>query len=243
MKIFTGTSGFGYKEWKGNFYPEKISAPKMLPYYSSRLETVEINNTFYRMPTATVVSSWAEEVPAGFLFAIKAPQIITHIKRLHSVGEETRFFLGSISVLEAKLGCVLFQFPAGFHADVKLLEAFLDHIPPKVPCAFDFRSASWFNSTTFDLLSKRKFCLGMEDTDEKPIQEIISTAPWGYFRMRRADYTDSALKEWAQKLQTQQWDKAFVFFKHEDDEAARGPQLAMRFRELTEGGAELPASF
>ena len=114
MKIFTGTSGFGYKEWKGNFYPEKISAPKMLPYYSSRLETVEINNTFYRMPTATVVSSWAEEVPSGFVFAIKAPQIITHIKRLHNVSEEIRYFLGAISAPWGKIRLRLVSVSRGF---------------------------------------------------------------------------------------------------------------------------------
>jgi len=232
MKIYTGTSGFGYKEWKGNFYPEKISGKKMLAYYSSRLETVEINNTFYRMPTANMLKSWAEQVPKGFLFAIKAPQVITHIKRLQNVGEETRFFLGSISTLGNKLGCALFQFPASFHEDLKLLQGFLDLIPPKIPCAFDFRSSSWLNPGTYALLSKRKFCLGIEDTDEKPITGITSIAPWGYFRMRRADYTSSGLEECAEKVLSQEWKKAFVFFKHEDDAAAKGPQLAMSFRDL-----------
>lgn len=232
MKIYTGTSGYGYKEWKGNFYPEKISAGKMLEYYSTRLETVEINNTFYRMPTADVAASWAQQVPEGFSFAIKAPQMITHIKRLHMVGEETRYFLGSISILGEKLGCVLFQFPPGFHKDLELLENFLAHIPPKIPCAFDFRNASWFSPETFDMLGKRKFCLGMEDTDEKPIEDIINTAPWGYIRMRRADYTDAQLKDWSEKVLKQEWKQAFIFFKHEDDAAAKGPELAIRFREL-----------
>jgi uncharacterized protein YecE (DUF72 family) len=232
MKIYTGTSGFGYTEWKGNFYPDKISGKKMLAYYSSRLETVEINNTFYRMPTANVVKSWTEQVPKGFLFAIKAPQVITHIKRLQNVGQETRYFLGAISILGRKLGCVLFQFPASFHEDLKLLKGFLGLIPPKIPCAFDFRSASWLNPGTYALLSKNKFCLGIEDTDENPIKDIVSTAPWGYLRLRRSDYAPTGLKVCAEKVLSQEWKKAFVFFKHEDDAAARGAELAIRFRNL-----------
>ena len=232
MEVYTGTSGFGYKEWKGNFYPEDLSAKKMLPFYANRFSTVEINNTFYRMPTATVVASWAEQVPQGFLFTLKAPQIITHIKRLQGVGEETRYFLGVISVLDKKLGCILFQFPASFHKNLKLLEGFIDIIPPKVHCAFDFRSASWFGQDTFDLLGKRKFCLGIEDTDENPINEIHRLTSWGYYRMRRQDYTDRGLKKWAEKFLSQKWEKLFVLFKHEDDSAAKGPALALRFAEI-----------
>jgi len=235
MKIYTGTSGYGYKEWKGNFYPEKISAAKMLGFYSGRLETVEINNTFYRMPTATVVRSWAGQVPEGFVFAIKAPQMITHIKRLQNVRGETRYLLGAVSVLGHKLGCVLFQFPAGFRQDLKLLEDFLGLIPPKIPCAFDFRSASWFNSGTYALLRKKKFCLAVEDTDEKPVQDIVGTSAWGYFRLRRQDYSRAELSKWKKRIMSQGWEKAFVFFKHEDDAAARGPQLAVEFRGMTAG--------
>jgi uncharacterized protein YecE (DUF72 family) len=232
MKILTGTSGYGYKEWKGTFYPEKMSADKMLSFYSGRLSTVEINNTFYRMPTAHVVMSWAEQVPAGFTFVIKAPQIITHVKRLKDVKEETRYFIKTISSLGRKLGSVLFQFPGSFRENLLLLEDFLGLIPPKTPCAFLFRSKSWFHDATYDLLRKGKFCLGLEDTDEEPVEEIISTAPWGYLRLRRSDYTETELSQWAKKVLAQKWKKAFVFFKHEDDEAARGPQLAKSFDEL-----------
>jgi uncharacterized protein YecE (DUF72 family) len=235
MKIYTGTSGYGYKEWKGGFYPEKISADKMLVFYSSRLGTVEINNTFYRMPTAGIVSSWAKQVPAGFLFAVKAPRIITHIKRLKNVKEETGYFLKTVSALGRGLGCVLFQFPAGFHDDQERLADFLSLVPAKIPCAFDFRSPTWMHSGTYSLLRKRKFCLCMEDTDENPVADITGTAPWGYLRMRRMDYTDDELKQWAKKVLSQDWKKAFVFFKHEDDMAAKGPELAKRFRELVDG--------
>jgi len=235
MKILTGTSGYGYKEWKGNFYPDKLSADKMLGFYSSRLPVVEINNTFYRMPTADVLHSWAQQVPGGFIFAIKAPQIITHIKRLNNVKEETNYFFKTISTLDKKLGPVLFQFPGSFRENLSLLTEFLDLIPPKTPCAFLFRNKSWFHEETYSLLRKENLVLGLEDTDENPIQDIIRTAGWGYLRLRRTDYTDIELSQWAKKVLDQDWKKAFVFFKHEDDEAARGPQLAMNFSELVNG--------
>ncbi|HUI94090.1 MAG TPA: DUF72 domain-containing protein [Chitinivibrionales bacterium] len=233
MKIFVGTSGYGYKEWKGNFYPEKISADKMLSFYSGRLETVEVNNTFYRMPTEPVVMGWAKQVPPGFMFAIKAPQMITHIKRLKNVKEETRFFLKSVSRLGKKLGCVLFQFPASFRQDAETLGNFLGLIPEKIPCAFDFRSSSWMDMKIFGLLRDKGCCLCMEDTDEKSVEEIVGTTSWGYLRLRRPDYSEGDLSGWAKKISLQKWKTAFVFFKHEDDSAARGPALALRFRELT----------
>ncbi len=235
MKIYTGTSGYGYKEWKGGFYPEKLAASKMLSYYSARLETVEINNTYYRMPTLPVVKAWALQVPGGFVFAIKAPQIITHIKRLENVAGETRFFLSSVSALNNKLGCVLFQFPASFRDDQRKLKDFLRLIPAKIPCAFDFRSATWMNSGTFTMLKKRNFCICMEDTEEKPIKKITSTADWGYFRLRREDYTKAAVKLWAKKIRAQKWRKAFVFFKHEEEDASKAskaPELALLFMGL-----------
>jgi uncharacterized protein YecE (DUF72 family) len=232
MKILTGTSGYGYKEWKGTFYPDKISADKMLGFYSSKLSTVEINNTFYRMPTANVVLSWARQVPAGFTFVIKAPQIITHVKRLNDVKEETRHLFKTISSLGKKLGPVLFQFPGSFRENLPLLKDFLDIIPPKTACAFIFRHTSWFQDKTYSLLRNQKFCLGLEDTDESPIDDIISTASWGYLRLRRTDYSDAELSQWGKKVLAQQWKKSYVFFKHEDDEAARGPLLATSFEAL-----------
>lgn len=229
MKAYTGTSGYSYKEWKGNFYPAKISADKMLSYYSGRLTAVEINSTFYRMPTADTVGPWKEKVPKGFLLAVKAPQIITHIKRLRNVKQETKFLFQVLSILEKQLGCVLFQFPAGFKENNALLKDFLALIPAKMPCAFDFRNKTWFNPETYALLSRRNFSMCLEDTDEAPVKEIISTADWGYFRMRRQEYNNRAISEWSKKIASQKWKKVFVFFKHEDDTAARGPQMALYF--------------
>ncbi len=232
MQIFVGTSGYGYKEWKGKFYPQKISPKEMLRFYAERLSAVEINNTFYHMPTEGVLTSWAEQVPDAFVFALKAPQVITHFKRLRDVGGETEYLFRTLSVLDRKLGPVLFQFPASFHANRPALEDFLALIPGKISCAFEFRHPSWFDAEIFGLLRGRGYSLCAADTDENPVNELIHTAPWGYLRLRRADYTDADLSQWLEKILAQKWEKAFVFFKHEEE--AKGPETAIRFREFTD---------
>ncbi len=232
MKIFIGTSGYGYKEWKGLFYPEKLPSKEMLRFYSERLNTVEINNTFYRMPTRSVLASWAEQVPGDFIFAIKAPQVITHLKQLRNVGEETEYLFRSLSVLDRKLGPVLFQFPKSFRADRQALRDFLDLVPDKVSCAFEFRSPSWRDLQILALLRERGCSLCTADIDESPADEIINTAPWGYLRLRRSDYTDADLSQWLKRILSQKWERAFVFFKHEEE--ARGVEMAMHFRRLAD---------
>ncbi|RJQ23974.1 MAG: DUF72 domain-containing protein [Nitrospiraceae bacterium] len=229
MKIHVGTSGYGYKEWKGKFYPEKISPKEMLRFYSERLRTVEINNTFYHMPTEGVLSSWSEQVPGDFIFAFKAPQVITHLKRLRNADVETEYLFRTLSVLGGKLGPVLFQFPGSFHADYPALKEFIDLIPD-MSCAFEFRHPSWQDAAILELLRERGHSLCIADTDENPASGIISTAVWGYLRLRRSDYTDAGLSQWMEKILSQKWKKAFVFFKHEEE--AKGPEMAMRFREL-----------
>ena len=232
MKIYVGTSGYGYKEWKGIFYPEKISPRGMLRFYSERLSAVEINNTFYHMPTEGVLASWAEQVPDRFVFAIKAPQVITHLKRLRNVGEETGYLFRSLSVLDRKLGPVLFQFPKSFRADRSALKDFLGLIPRDMDSAFEFRSPSWLDDEILGMLREKGSSLCMADTDENPVHEIVPTAPWGYLRLRRSDYTDADLEQWMERILSQKWERAFVFFKHEDEDPARGPQMAMRFQEM-----------
>jgi uncharacterized protein YecE (DUF72 family) len=236
MKIFVGTSGYGYSEWKGKFYPEKISPKEMLRFYAERLEAVEINNTFYRMPKADVLASWSQQVPDDFVFAVKAPQVITHLKRLRNVGEETDYLFRTLAVLNKKLGPVLFQFPKNFHADLPTLKAFLDLIPHKMSCAFEFRSPSWLAAEILDLLRKRECSLCLADTDENPATEIISTAKWGYLRLRCSDYTDADLSEWTEKIFSQKWKNAFVFFKHEEE--AKAPAMAKHFREFADSKAK-----
>jgi uncharacterized protein YecE (DUF72 family) len=237
MNIYVGTSGFGHKEWKGKFYPEKISATDMLRYYAGRLNTVEINNTFYHMPKESVLASWAGQVPDDFVFALKAPQVITHIKQLRNVFEEVEYLFKSLAVLGKKLGPILFQFPKSFHVNAAALESFLGLIPSTVSCAFDFRSPTWLEESIPDLLrvkGRHSWCV--EDTDENPVQEIITTTTWGYLRMRRSDYRDADLTQWAEMILSQKWERAFVFFKHEDE--AKGAELAIRFQELVGSGGE-----
>jgi uncharacterized protein YecE (DUF72 family) len=230
MKIYVGTSGYGYKEWKGKFYPKKISPQEMLGFYSERFNAVEINNTFYHMPTEGVLASWAEQVPDDFVFALKGPQVITHFKRLKNVGEETDYLFNTLPILGRKLGPVLFQFPKSFRADYPALKDFFDLIPDNRSCAFEFRSSSWLDGKILELLHQRGCSLCTADTDEKPADEIIPTAPWGYLRLRRSDYTEADLSKWVEKILLQKWERAFVFFKHEEE--AIGPETAKSFQGL-----------
>ena len=232
MKIYVGTSGYGYKEWKGIFYPEKISPKEMLHFYGERLNAVEINYTFHHMPTVAGLTSWAEQVPDGFSIALKAPQVITHFKLLKNVGEETKYFFRTLSVLGKKLGPALFQFPGSFRANHSALAEFLDLVPAEMQCAFEFRSKSWLKGDILELLRQRGYSLCTADSDEKPAHEIISTAPWGYLRLRRTDYTEADLCQWLEKILLQEWERVFVFFKHEDE--AKGPELAQLFLELAD---------
>jgi uncharacterized protein YecE (DUF72 family) len=235
MQIHVGTSGYGYKEWKGIFYPEKISPKAMLSFYAERLDAVEINYTFYHMPTERIISPWLEQVPEGFAFAFKAPQVITHLKQLRDVKEETDYFFRTLSVMGDKLGPTLFQFPKSFHAKKNraALEDFLTLLPANARCAFDFRSPTWLAAGVAELLRERGCSLCMEDTDENPVSEIVGTGPWGYLRLRRPGYTEADLAQWLARILAQKWERAFIFFKHEEE--AMGPKIAMRFRELAGG--------
>jgi len=229
MKILTGTSGFGYEEWKGEFYPAGITAKEMLRYYSGRFSTVEINNTFYRMPTQRLLAAWADEVPGHFVFAVKAPRVITHVKRFRDVEEEMEHLFRMLAVLGPRLGPVLFQFPAGFHVEPALLEDQLALIPPEVSCAFEFRGPSGLHPQVPGLLAGAGCTLCISDSDESPV-EMIPLVPWGYIRLRRSAYGEAELSRWLEEIGSQAWDRAFVFFKH--GEGAGSPRMAMRFDEL-----------
>ena len=234
MKLHVGTSGYSYKEWKGNFYPVDLPAKEMLSYYSRRLPAVEINNTFYRLPQPSMIENWKDQVPARFRFSIKATQRITHIKRLNNCADETKYLLETVALLEKRLGVVLFQLPPNMKKDFERLKNFLDLLPADARTAFEFRHESWFDAETFALLRERDCALVVSDTDEKPLTEIISTARWGYLRLRRTAYDQNDLVEWMKRVQGQKWKDAFVFFKHEDE--GTGPKLAGQFIELAKTG-------
>lgn len=230
MNLQVGTSGFSYKEWKGSFYPEDLPAKEMLPYYSSRLPAVEINNTFYRVPQKSMLENWRAQVPANFRFALKASQRITHFKRLKDVSAETNYFLEAAGVLEDRLGMVLFQLPPNMKKDLERLEAFLEILPTTIRATFEFRHPSWLEDDVLELLSKRNRALCISDTDEMPVSHIDKTADWGYLRLRRVQYSRRVLKEWVDRIRAQKWTDTFVFFKHEDE--ATGPKLAAEFLKL-----------
>src|SRR5882762_11781554 len=165
MKLHVGTSGYSYKEWKGNFYPEDLPAKEMLSYYSRRLPAVEINNTFYRLPQPSMIENWNAQVPGPFRFSIKATQRITHIKRLNNVADETKYLLETVSLLEQRLGVVLFQLPPNMKKDTARLGAFLDLLPTAMRTAFEFRHETWFDAEVFGLLRAKNCALVVSDTD------------------------------------------------------------------------------
>ena len=231
MSLYVGTSGYSYKEWKGRFYPEQIPAKDMLSYYASRLQAVELNNTFYRRPQKSMVEGWKAQVPDNFRFTVKASQGITHFRRLKDSGDAARFMLESVSGLEDRLGAVLFRLPEDMEKNIKRLETFLKDLPPDTPAAFDFRHPTWFDDEVAALLRSHNRVLCICDREEFPVNDIVKTADWGYVRLRRVSYSEQELKEWIGRIKAQNWKNTFVFFKHEDE--ATGPKLAARFVELS----------
>jgi uncharacterized protein YecE (DUF72 family) len=233
VRLRVGTSGYSYKEWRGSFYPEDLKPPEMLGYYAERLGAVEINNTFYRMPKAEVLSGWAEQVPADFRFALKASRRITHFKRLKdSSVEDVAYLLETAKSLGAALGPVLFQLPPNFKRDEERLEDFLAALPSGQRAAFEFRNASWFEEGVFERLRSHGVELVLSDTGSEDDAPLVATGKNGYLRLRRPDYEDADLAGWVERIREQPWEEVLVFFKHEDEGA--GPRLAARFRELWE---------
>ena len=231
MKLHVGTSGFSYKEWKGPFYPEDLSNKDMLRFYGERLRSVEINNTFYRMPKPEVLESWAQQVPESFRFAIKASRRITHIERLKEPVDETNYLLETLGVLGERLGVVLFQLPPNLKKDLERLQRFLELLDGRVPAAFEFRNESWFDDEVVECLTAAGAALCVSETDDGEDGAPRVTAPFGYLRLRRSAYTSEQLAAWAARLRDLSWREAFVFFKHED--AGAGPRMAAEFISLT----------
>ena len=233
MRVLSGTSGFSYKEWKGSFYPEDLANADMLRYYAERLPTVEINNTFYHMPRASVVEHWAEQVPDGFTFVIKASQRITHRARLKDAEEPLAYLWETISKLGPHRGPILFQLPPFFKKDTARLEAFLAALPDGCRAVFEFRHASWRDEEVNEALRAAGAALCVADTEDEPEPELVATADFGYLRLRRPGYEKNELEAWVERVLSQPWREAFVFFKHEDE--ASGPRMAEDFASLCEG--------
>jgi uncharacterized protein YecE (DUF72 family) len=223
MRLLAGTSGFSYKEWVGEFYPEKLAAKDMLAHYATRLPIVEINNTFYRMPNAAAIQGWRSQVSDSFRFAIKVPRRISHIKRLRDCGEDLGFLLRALVDLEPCLASLLVQLPPHARCDEAALAGFLRALPERQRVAFEFRNESWLVPAVFKLLESRNAALVQSESDEG-FEPLPWTADWAYLRLRRVVYKTDDLRVWLDRLGKSAVTEAQVFFKHED--AATGPRLA-----------------
>lgn len=229
-RIWIGTSGYNYPEWRGSFYPEKMKPADMLPFYAAAFDTVEINYTFYRMPNAKTIDGWASATPADFRFVLKAPKRITHEKRLKDYGDTLAVFVRLASGLEERLGPLLFQLPPNLKKDLPRLEAFLDDLPDTAKAAFEFRHESWFDEDVFAALRARGAALCIADS-EKISAPLVRTAPFAYFRLRDEGYQDADIASWADKVRdASHAGEVYVFFKHE--ESGKGPAFAKQLRGL-----------
>lgn len=230
MHVLVGTSGWSYKEWKGSFYPSDLRADDMLRHYATRLATVEINNSFYRIPREKVLLEWAEQTPAGFRFVLKASRRITHINRLSDEDDSLAYFLRTVNVLGEKLGPTLFQCPPSLKKDMARLSDFLARVPRTWRAGLEFRHESWFDDEVYHALRDHDVALVAVEDDEGATP-FVPTASWGYLRLRRTEYGDDELATWATRIEGQPWHEAFVFLKHEEDSAA-GPEAATKLRAL-----------
>jgi uncharacterized protein YecE (DUF72 family) len=228
--IWIGTSGYNYPEWKGSFYPENLPAKKMLPYYAARFPTVEINYTFYRMPTEKLVTGWAAEVPSPYRFTLKAPRRITHDSRLKDCADAVERFCAVAAALGEKRGALLFQLPPFLRKDLALLDAFLPMLSEGAPAAFELRHASWFDDDVHARLAARNLALCVADS-EKLSTPVRVTADYAYFRLRDEGYTPDDIRRWAETIQpeTSACKDVYVYFKHE--EQGKGPELANMLRD------------
>lgn len=227
MNLFVGTSGYSYPKWKGKFYPKDLPAKQMLHFYAGHFRSVESNSTFRRMPDPDIVEKWAAEVPADFKFALKAPQRITHIKRLKDSDDLVSNLFVVAAILKKRLGPVLFQLPPNFKKDAARLSEFLSLLPKRCRAAFEFRHETWFDEEIFQLLKKHNVALCIAEADDELKVPVVATAKWGYLRLRKEKYSEAELKTWIKRVQKQTWSDAFVYFRHED--TAKGPKFAKKF--------------
>ncbi|HET9216211.1 MAG TPA: DUF72 domain-containing protein [Terriglobia bacterium] len=229
-EVFVGTSGFSYKEWKPAFYPQDLPDKRMLPYYASRFPTVEIDSTFYRMPTAATLDAWRNAVPSGFRFVIKASQVITHRQRLRVPSDALSYLTTTVTALGSNLAFIAYQLPPVSRYDLSRLQAFLEVLPSNVQAAFEFRHPSWFVPEVYELLRKHQSILCIHDTEEG-CSPLELTGPAVYVRLRRDSYSSIQQEEWRRRFKD--WAASgrdvFAYIKHKDNPNA--PQIALAFAE------------
>jgi uncharacterized protein YecE (DUF72 family) len=230
QKLLAGASGYAFKEWKGNFYPDRIKPEEMLPWYAERLPTVEINNTFYQMPKASVLENWFNATSEDFRFSIKAPRRITHLARLKadSAADPLAYFYKTLGALGAKRGPVLFQLPPFMKKDLQRLNEFLALLPDGHRAAFEFRNDSWFDDEVYAALKAAGASLCLSEREDSAPPPLVETVPWGYVRLRLEHYADGDLQQWASRLAATGWREIYVYFMHEPT-APPYAQALMRF--------------
>ena len=227
--VLAGASGYSFKEWRGDFYPEKMKPEEMLPWYAERLPTVEINNTFYRMPATTMLEHWCETTPQHFRFAIKASRRITHDARLKpECADSVAYLYKNLAALGARRGPVLFQLPPVLKKDVARLSAFLRLLPEGHGAAFEFRNESWFSNDVYDVLAEGGAALCLSEREDNAPPPMVETAPWGYVRLRLESYSDDDLQSWSDRLAATKWREIYVYFMHEPTAPAYAQALMRR---------------
>ena len=233
--IWLGTSGFSYKEWRPIFYPTDLSDKQFLQYYASRFRSVEIDYTFYRMPSAKTIAAWREATPGNFRFCLKASQQITHRERLKVPSQALEYLTGVVTGLESRLGLILYQLPPFFKCDVQKLEMFLSVLPRGIHAAFEFRHDSWFVDDVYVLLERYGVALCIHDADDRTTPMKL-TAPLTYVRLRRSAYTPELRQEWQDRMRGWSRDgiEVFAYIKHEDNPDA--PLIALEFAKGLETG-------
>jgi uncharacterized protein YecE (DUF72 family) len=240
MRYLIGTSGYNYPEWRGSFYPEKFPTSKMLAYYSERFNTVEVNYTFYRIPTPALLEGWANGTPEDFVFTLKAPQRITHHAKLQRVEDLTQTFCRTAATLGSKRGVLLFQLPPNMKRDDAVLGAFIDTLPEGTRAAFEFRHPSWHDDAVFAALRSRNLALCIADS-EKMSTPVVTTADYAYFRLRDEGYQPADIEAWARTMQGLNGiEDAFVYFKHE--EQGKGPEFAQLLKKALDSGNPPPTN-
>jgi len=230
--ILAGASGYSFKEWKGVFYPEKCKPEEMLPFYCERLPTVEINNTFYRMPQASVLEGWKDTVPADFRFAIKASRRITHMSRIkaESSAEPLGYLYKALAALGEKRGPTLFQLPPNLKRDLPRLQEFLALLPADHRAAFEFRNDEWFDDSVYAALKLAGASLVLSEREDNAPPPLVETAGFGYVRLRLESYSDDDLKKWAERIAATSWRETFVYFMHEPTAPAYAAALMRHAR-------------
>lgn len=232
-----GTSGFDYKEWKPTFYPPELPQKQFLQYYSGRLRSVELNNTFYQMPTPARIAAWSAATPEEFRFAIKAPRKITHQERLTTPSAALEYFVRTVEALKPRLGALLFQLPPFLKIDCDRLAAFLGLLPRELPAAFEFRHDSWFCDEVFRLLEEHAAALCINDGDEKTTP-VRLTSRFTYLRLRRSQYSAGQRAAWEDRIR--QWVRdgiaVYAYIKHEENPDA--PRIALEFAEAVQSSPQ-----